>query len=139
MQETTPIGQGYLRVTVRAGGNAIPIPGALVLIHGGDREGDVTGVLYSLRTDANGQTQTVSLPTPSASLSLQPGDPSPYGQYNVTVQKEGYGSVENVGVPVFDGIVSNQPVVLIPLTEFEPRPSGERRVFPSPAGENPLL
>ncbi|MBO5670196.1 MAG: carboxypeptidase regulatory-like domain-containing protein [Clostridia bacterium] len=139
MQQTTPTGQGFLRVSVRAGRDAIPIPDALVLIHDDDRAGDSTDVLFSLRTDENGRTEAVPLPAPAASLSLTPGDLAPYGRYNVTVQKEGYGAVENVGVPVFDGVVSTQPVVLIPLTEFEPSPAGERRVFPSPTGENPLL
>jgi len=131
-------GTGYLRVSVRAAREALPIPGALVLVYSSDREGDSTGVLYSLRTDEDGLTEVIPLPAPPASQSMTPGDPAPFGRYNITVQKEGYGTVENVGAPIFDGILSVQPVMLVPLSEFETEADGERRVFESPAGENPL-
>ncbi len=132
-------GEGFLQVQVWAGEEAIPIPDARVFIFGGDREGDGTGVLYSMRTDADGKTPVVPLLTPPASESMVPGSPAPFGRYNVTVQKEGYGTVENVGVPIFDGILSNQPVRLVPLSEFQTDREGVRRVYESPAGENPLL
>lgn len=132
-------GRGYLRVSVRAAREALPIPDALVLVTGSDRENDDTDAIYSLRTDEDGLTEVVELSAPSASLSMTPGNPKPYGVYNITVQKDGYGSVENVGVPIFDGIVSTQPVALVPLSEFETDPEGERRTFGTPTAENPLL
>ena len=132
-------GEGFLQVRVWAGEEAIPIPDARVFVFGSDRAEEGTGVLYSLRTDADGKTPVVPLLTPPAAESMTPGYPAPFGRYNVTVQKEGYGTVENVGVPVFDGIVSNQPVRLVPLSEFQTDAEGVRRVYESPSGENPLL
>ena len=132
-------GKGYLRVSVRAAREAFPIAGALVQVWNADREGEDNGVMYSLRTDEDGLTEAVELSAPAAALSLTPGAAAPYGVYNITVQKEGYGSVENVGVPVFDGVVSTQPVQLIPLSEFQSLPESEMRVYGTPTAENPLL
>ena len=43
----------------------------------------------------------------------------------------------NIGVPVFAGVVSTQPVTLIPLSEFEEdRPE---RILETPEGSNPLV
>ncbi len=132
-------GRGYLRVNVRKARETLPIEGAFVQIYGSDEAGNNSGVLYSLRTDADGITETVELSAPPAALSMKPGDPQPYGIYNITVQKEGYGRVENIGVPVFDGVLSTQPVQLIPLSEFLDGEESEMRIFESPTGENPLL
>ncbi len=134
-----PAGRGYLRVVVRKARETLPIEGALVQIYGSDPEGDNTDVLYSLVTDEDGLTEVVELSAPPASLSMTPGDPAPYGVYNITVQKDGYGRVENVGAPVFDGVLSTQPVQLIPLSEFLAGEESETRIFESQSGENPLL
>ena len=64
-------------------------------------------------------------------------NPAPFARYNVTVHKAGYGSVQNIGVPVFAGVVSTQPVTLIPLSEFEEdRPE---QILETPEGSNPLV
>ncbi len=132
-------GRGYLRVVVRKARETLPIEGAFVQVYGSDAAGDNTDVLFSLRTDADGVSETVQLPAPPAALSMKPGDPAPYSVYNVTVQKDGYGRVENVGVPIFDGVVSTQPVQLVPLSEFAAGEESEMRIFETPTGENPLL
>ena len=131
-------GRGYLRVIVRKARETLPIEGAFVQIYGG-KAGEGSDLLYSLRTDTDGITDTVELTAPPAALSMKPGDPAPYGVYNITVQKDGYGTVENVGVPIFDGVVSTQPVQLIPLSEFRTDGESELRIFETPTGENPLL
>ncbi len=137
--DTSKRGQGYLRVLVRAGGGTIPISDAMVLVYGTDRAGGNTDVLFSLRTDEDGITATVPLAAPPAAESMTPGYPEPFGRYNVTVQKTGYGTVENINVPIFDGVVSTQPVGLVPLSEFETDADGIRKVYESPEGQNPLL
>lgn len=137
MQNETMPGRGYLRVVVRTADGVLPLRDAEVLIYASDRENDNTGVLYSLRTDEDGRTEVVELDAPPRALSMTPGDPAPFARYNVTVHKEGYGSVQNIGVPVFAGVVSTQPVTLVPLSEFEEdRPE---QILETPEGSNPLV
>lgn len=109
-------GKGYLKVRVTSVGEALPVKDALVVIreYKNDDEGDV---LYSLRTDIGGLTETVALSAPPAGDSLKPGGVKPYATYNIYVTKDGYYTVENVAVPVFENIVAVQSVNMIPLTE----------------------
>lgn len=115
----TEEGRGFLRIRVLSAGGSLPVENAIVTIsdyNGEDSDGEI---LYSLRTDNGGLTPTASLPAPPASLSQQPGSVQPYSLYNVTVLKDGFYTVENVGVMVFDQVVAVQPVNLIPLSESD--------------------
>ena len=107
-------GNGFLRVIVQTAGGALPVEGASVDIYGSDRGNGNTGLLYSLETGIDGLTPPVELPAPPRAESLTPGTPTPFARYNVEIFKEGYNRVTNLGVPVFDGIVSSQPVLLLP-------------------------
>lgn len=130
----TNAGQGYLRIKTSTAGNAFPVSGAIVYIksytEGNEDGGDV---LYSLRTDEDGLTETVALPAPSREYTLSPGSDKVFSEYNIEIKKDGYYPVENIGVPIFDGVTSIQPVELIPLSEnslFSPQ-SPDVRFFES--------
>ena len=111
-------GVGRLIVKLRAAHGAIPIEGGTVLIRPYTDGKD--SPVYSLTTDESGMTGYVDLPTPPAISSLVPGTKGPvYSEYNITSSKDGYYTVENIGVPVFDGITSVQIVEMIPLTEAD--------------------
>lgn len=110
-------GRGYLRVRVLSAGGALPVENAVVIISDYNEPESGGSVLYSLRTDESGLTTTASLPAPPTSMSQSPGNGQPYSLYNVTVMKDGYYTVENVGVMVFDEVVAIQPVNLLTLSE----------------------
>jgi len=114
----TEEGRGFLRIRVTSVNGSLPVENAIVTIsdYSDDGEGEI---LYSLRTDSGGLTPTISLPAPPASESMKPGSVQPYALYNVAVLNEGYYTVENVGVMVFDNVVAVQPVNLTPLSEPE--------------------
>ena len=113
---------GYLRVSVTSGGLAYPVEGAVVLIRGGEPED--SGVIYSLRTDASGQTGRVALPAKASSLSESPGNAEPYLSYGVEVMKEGYAKSAVNEVRVFEGIYATLPVNLVPLGAWQTPYSG---------------
>ncbi len=110
---------GALKVRVYTANEAIPIENAAVHIRKyTNGEQGASDLLFSLRTDADGITEAVSLPAPSIENSLSPNEGAiPYSLYIVTVKKSGYNSVESIGVPVFPEITSIQSVNLTPLTE----------------------
>ncbi len=118
---------GYIRVRVTNSGGNFPVEGATVTITdyneggGGAVNGDpVEGaLLYTLRTDASGQTRTVPVPTVPSAESLAPGVKVPYALYNIRVTKENYYTAESIGIPVFEGVVSLQPFLLQPLSETD--------------------
>lgn len=120
MNQNTPIeGQneiGYLTVRVSTAGGAIPLEGAAVNIRGGDVED--SSVIYALSTNSDGLTPTVSLSAPPRSASETPQNTvPPYAVYNIDVFAEGYAPAFFHNVPVFSGINSVQPAILLPNIE----------------------
>ncbi len=67
------------------------------------------------RSDASGNTEPVTLQTPSREESLQAGYPTPYRSINIMADRPGYERVTVADVQVFDGIITNQHLVMIPL------------------------
>ncbi len=112
------MGSGQLTVKVTDGGVTLPIEGAIVTVSGRLSSDSGSGVIYSLRTDESGTTETVELPAPDAASSLSPGGETPYGVYDVRVTKPGYISTENAGTQIFDGVTAIQRFSLIPESEF---------------------
>lgn len=107
---------GYLTVRVSTAGGAIPLAGASVNIRGGDVSD--SSVIYALTTSSDGLTRTVSLPAPPRSASQAPQNEQPtYSVYNVDVFASGYYPAFFHNVPIFSGINSIQPAVLLPEIE----------------------
>lgn len=119
---------GTLIVKVTTARGAIPLEGASVNIR------DASGVLFSLRTNRDGQTEKVALPTPPRSNSETPNGGTPYATYTVDVAKEGYLPQTFERVPIFPSILSIQPAVMIPAPESfgETIPEFPSTVTPEP-------
>lgn len=116
--DTAPsVGVGYLIIKAVTGSGALPVAGATVLVRNYAEEGDADSgdLITSMKTDINGNTERLALPAPSKSLSQKPGVIRPYAMYTVDVTADGYGGQQFIGVPIFDGITSVQPVELNPL------------------------
>ncbi len=125
---------GYLVVNVTTARGAIPLADASVNIRGSEAAG--SGVLFSLRTNRDGRTEKVALPTPPRAESQTPGYPVPYAIYNIEVFKDGYLPLSFQNVPIFPSVVSIQPAVMVPAPESfsNPYPShGASTVLPEPA------
>lgn len=106
---------GMITVQVYTADQATPVEGANVIISKTVEGGEE--LIRILRTDANGKTETVSLPAPPASNSLSPGNSNNFNTYNIRVDYPGYYTVENRDVPIFENRTSIQPVAMIPLSE----------------------
>lgn len=94
------LAQGYLQVEVMAE-NGDPIDSAAIVVT--EKVGDMDTLVVTLVTDSEGKTEAVALPIPSKVKSCD---------YMITVYKEGYYTVYNLTVPIFDTIKSVQPVTL---------------------------
>ncbi len=105
---------GFLRFAVGTADNTIPLEDANVFIYTDPSDESEGELLYTLVTDSDGLTETVTLPTPSIEESYSPESPKPYSTYNVFVTRSGYSPTEGRTVPLFPGITSIQPVNMIP-------------------------
>ena len=123
---------GYLTVRVSTASGAIPLEGVAVNVRGADVES--SAVIYSLTTDSDGLTPTVALAAPPRENSQAPSEDVPtYAVYNLDVFLDGYSPAFFHNVPIFSGINSVQPVILLPLTEY-PSQSGGVHVTEAPLG-----
>lgn len=133
---------GFLAVNVKTANGALPVENAIVSIYGVSLLDDAgaptlssSDVIFNLKTDKSGKTQTIALPSVSKELSLSAGNYKPYLGYNIYVTSDGYYDSTYLNVPVFQGITSLQEVILIPLSEFasptDPIPNSQRRYIES--------
>ncbi len=110
---------GYLIVNVRTARGAIPLEGAMVTVSRPDPDTQESQIISVMYTDRSGATEKLALPAPPKSLSGVPGNQNVYSVYNIESVKEGYFTLTNIFVPIFSGIVSIQPVEMIPYTTYE--------------------
>ena len=129
---------GFLSVNVKTANGALPIENANVTVYSAPPPSlnnepamSETDVVYSLKSDRNGKTQTVVLKAKPADLSKTPDEKFPFLAYNILVTKDGYYDSTYLNVPIFQGITSLQDVYLIPLSEFssptDPVPNSSRQ------------
>ena len=112
---------GFLVVNVKTANGAIPIENALVNIYENKKDGGAMAngyLLYTLKTNAYGQTEKIALPTKSSSFSMSPGNDRPFYSYNIFVSSDGYFDSDVINVPIFQGITSIQPINLLPVSEY---------------------
>ncbi len=115
------LGTGTLTVKAIVADGALPLQNTLIGIRGADEENRF--VEYSLLTDEDGLTQTVSLPTPAVQYSLTPNPTEiPYASYDITAVADGYYPISIVGVSVFANTHSLQVVNMIPISENSKSP-----------------
>lgn len=109
---------GRLRISLNSTVNYIPIENATVTI---SSTGNPDQVIEELRTDENGQTETIELPTPPVDYSLEPTEEQPYSEYNIRVNAEGYEDFLVSGAQLFARETALQQVRLRSLEVQEYR------------------
>ena len=110
-------GKGKLRARVTTAGITMPLTGAKVTVSRFAEDGKGEDILYTAYTDENGLTDFFILDAPPSGNSESPESTGPaYASYNMTVTKDGYYTVKNIGIPIFEGVSSAQPVVMLPLS-----------------------
>lgn len=118
---------GTLQISVISSVAYIPIAGATVII---SYTGDPETPIATLTTDSSGETETITLPTPPLSYSLDPESlQQPYAEYNILVTAEGYEPVYVTGSEMFEGELSLQPIRMNPI---EMEPGREEKRVPIP-------
>lgn len=110
--------RGKLQINVTSTLGFFPVENAKVTV---TLSGEPDTIIEELDTDISGQTVEVELPAPPLDYSLEPGEPQPYADYDVTVTAPGYEAVLVEGVQVLPEVESTQPVSMVPQ-EIETAP-----------------
>lgn len=113
MQLSTP-SSGKLQINATSVLGSRPITNATVQIYHNSNPDEI---LQELNTDLSGQTQDVSLPTPSERYSQEPSAEQPYSQYNLIISAPGFETVEIVNAEIFPNTTSIQNVTLLPMDD----------------------
>lgn len=106
------IDKGDLQVNVVSKITNEPVKDAVVTI---SYTGDPSAIIEKLISDAQGQTDVVSLPAPPLEYSMAPGNNQPYSEYNITVNAPGFEPCTIAGSDLLPTQTSLQNIDLIPL------------------------
>lgn len=107
---------GRLKIEITSAIGLVPIENARISI---SYTGDPTSKVEELRSDANGQTEAITVAAPPIEYSMQPSEPQPYATYTVNVEAEGYRPVSIDGSEVLPDETALQNVRMEPLEYTE--------------------
>ncbi|MCL2696393.1 MAG: peptidoglycan-binding protein, partial [Clostridiales bacterium] len=109
------MGRGYLMMRVSTGDGALPVVGARVSVQRPDGT-----VLYTLVTDASGETGRVALTAPDVEYTLDPNYGRPaWSVIDVRVQAQGFVTEVIHNVEILDTQLTILPVEMHPLAQDE--------------------
>ena len=123
---------GWLKVIVRTGNNAMPLAGVTIMISSHD-----TGTMRLEQvaiTNESGETERIPLPAPELAESFTLGGVPTYSIYTVSAYAPGYFRQESTDVPIFPGITSLQQFNLIPMPLYA---DGESDTAPPYSNQEP--
>lgn len=118
---------GYIQVNAYTSRAQIPLKDVAITVTALD------GTAIAMRlTDRSGRIEPIPIPVPDASESQSP-DPAelPYTRVNLYARHKDYLQIENEALQVFAGIVTNQNLEMIPLSEL-PEDWGDKEIFTTP-------
>ena len=109
-------GSGQLVVSAFTASQTYPVVGASVSVTA--ENGTSPDYNQSSDTDRSGRSIVFTLPAPSASMSQTPTSAIPFSEYTVRVSHPQYFDAVIENVQIFDGILTQLPVGLVPLPEI---------------------
>ncbi len=111
-------GMGILKVRAFSGKEAFPEKDVLIRVTLKDEQTGEEKFVAEATTDESGEIEPLNLPTRPAYLSLEPQSETPaFATYTLESHKDGFYTIINENVPIFDKQTSLQKLGLIPLPE----------------------
>lgn len=118
---------GYIQVHAYTSRARIPLKDVAVSVTATD------GTAIAMRlTNRSGMIVPIEIPVPDVAAGQTPDTGEiPYTSVNLFARLKGYEQIENEDLQVFPGVVTNQNLEMIPLSEL-PSEWDKREVFPTP-------
>lgn len=110
MSSDTP-DKGRFRIHVDSAMSRSPVENARIRIFD---TGQPEKLLEEIRTDTNGNSETVELPAPPLEYSMEPVENQPYSEYTFQIEADGYEAFSISGAELFSGSLALQDVKLSP-------------------------
>ena len=108
---------GYIRASAYESDARLPLKDVAITV----TSPDGTAIAMGL-TDRNGRFSAVQIPVPDLADSQSPDPPEqPYALVNLYAHLRGYEQVEAENLQIFAGTVTNQDLMMIPLSELPNR------------------
>ncbi len=108
---------GYIRASAYESEARLPLKDVAITV----TSPDGTAIAMGL-TDRNGRFSAVEIPVPDLADSQSPDPPEqPYALVNLYAHLRGYEQVEAENLQIFAGTVTNQDLMMIPLSELPNR------------------
>ncbi len=112
-QQLDNIDFGKLKIQITSSINSFPIEDASINI---SYTGVPENTLEQLRTDSNGQTETIDLAAPPIEYSLEKNnEQQPYSEYTFEISAPGYNSVNIAGAEILSSVTALQNIQLDPI------------------------
>lgn len=118
---------GYIQVNAYTSNARIPLKDVAITVTALD------GTAIAMRlTDRSGRIEPIAIPVPDATESQSP-DPGelPFARVNLYARLRNYLQIENEDLQVFAGVVTNQNLEMVPLSEL-PDDWGDTEIFTTP-------
>ena len=105
---------GYITVHAYTSFAQIPLDDVAITITASD------GTAVAMRlTDRSGRINPIAIPVPDKADSLAPDPPErPFTTVNLHARKRGYEQIEAENIQIFADIITDQPLMMIPLAEL---------------------
>ena len=105
---------GYIRMHAYTSFARLPLKDVAVTITATDGTAIATRL-----TDRSGLTDPIEIPAPDMSAGTSPDSGTiPYTAVNVYARLEGFEQIENENVQIFPGVITEQDLEMIPLSEL---------------------
>jgi hypothetical protein len=106
-------GLGNLQINVFLNNFVFPADGATVQISASGTD----QVVEELKTNSLGQLSPITLPTPPLEFSMNPENPRPFNQYDISVRLQDYSTIRVQNVQVYPESTALQRVILRPISQ----------------------
>jgi hypothetical protein len=118
---------GYIQVHAYTSRARLPLEDVAVTVTAED------GTAIGMRlTDKNGKISPIEVPVPDIGASLVPDSGEiPYTAVNLYARKKGFEMIESESLQVFPGVVTDQDLEMIPLSEL-PESWNKAEIFITP-------
>lgn len=105
---------GYIQVFAYTSFAQLPLEDVAITVTASD------GTAIAMRiTDRNGQITPIEIPVPNLSESQSPNPPEkPFANVNLYAHKKGFEQIEAENLQVFAGTITDQNLMMIPLSEL---------------------
>ena len=118
---------GYIQVHAYTSFAQLPLEDVAITVTATD------GTAIAMRlTDRNGQIDQIEIPVPDLADSQSPDPPEkPFANVNLYAHKKGFEQIEAENIQVFANTITNQNLIMIPLSEL-PQSWNQTVVFNTP-------